>query len=86
MTDRFRPELVLISAGFDSRRGDPLGEFLLDDDDFAGLTEKLCQLASQHAEARVVSFLEGGYSLEGVARGVAAHLQALVNYSETRTS
>lgn len=76
--DRFRPELVLISAGFDSRRGDPLGDFLIDDEDFAALTRTLRQVARQYAGGRLVSFLEGGYSLDGVARGTAAHLTALL--------
>lgn len=76
--DRFRPELVIISAGFDSRRGDPLGKFRLDDPDFATLTQLLQQIAAEHAEGRLISVLEGGYRLEGVAAGVAAHIRALL--------
>jgi len=77
--NQFRPELVLVSAGFDSRRGDPLGQFLLDDEDFAALTRTLKQVADEHANGHLVSFLEGGYSLEGLASGVEAHLRALLN-------
>src|ERR1035441_4511847 len=70
---RFRPDLVLISAGFDSRIGDPLGRFTLTDADFADLTRTVMELA----EGRVVSVLEGGYSLEGLASAAAAHVAAL---------
>lgn len=76
---RFRPELVLVSAGFDSRRGDPLGQFLLDDEDFAQLTKLLRGIADEYAGGKLVSFLEGGYSLDGVAKGVAAHIEALLD-------
>src|ERR1035438_9616742 len=70
---RFRPGLVLISAGFDSRIGDPLGRFTLTDQDFADLTRTVMELAG----GRVVSVLEGGYSLEGLASAAAAHVAAL---------
>ena len=73
----YRPELVLISAGFDSRAGDPLGQFLLTDDDFAELTLLLREVADQHCGGRLMSVLEGGYSLEGLTRGVGAHVRAL---------
>ncbi len=76
--DNFRPDLVLISAGFDSRLGDPLGRFRLTDDDFADLTGVLMEMADRHAGGRVVSVLEGGYSLEGLAAGVSAHVGRLV--------
>jgi acetoin utilization deacetylase AcuC-like enzyme len=72
-----RPDLVLISAGFDSRNGDPLGRFLLSDDDFAELTSLLQEVADQYCNGRLVSVLEGGYSLEGLTRAVAAHTGAL---------
>jgi acetoin utilization deacetylase AcuC-like enzyme len=75
--DRFRPQLVLISAGFDAREGDPLGRLRLTDDDFAELTRLCMQVAKDHAEGRVVSVLEGGYDLQGLAQGVAAHVRAL---------
>jgi acetoin utilization deacetylase AcuC-like enzyme len=71
--DRFRPELILVSAGFDSRHGDPLGRFLLTDDDFVELTGRVLDMAHQHAGDRVVSILEGGYSLTGLASAAAAH-------------
>ena len=77
LLEQFRPELVLISAGFDSRLGDPLGQFTLTDPDFADLTDTLVEIARQHAGGRIVSVLEGGYSLEGLPRAVAAHLGRL---------
>jgi len=74
----FAPELVLISAGFDCRRGDPLGRLEVTDEGFSRLTEEAKGLAAATAGGRVVSFLEGGYDLRGLAAGVAAHIEALV--------
>ena len=76
--DAFRPDLVLISAGFDSRAGDPLGHFQLTDADFADLTILVRQIADRHAHGRVVSILEGGYNLPGLASAAAAHVGALL--------
>jgi len=76
--DQVKPELVLISAGFDSRSGDPLGQFLLTDDDFADLTGVMREIADKHAAGRLLSVLEGGYSLTGLAAGVRAHVGALL--------
>ncbi|HEY3740170.1 MAG TPA: histone deacetylase [Bryobacteraceae bacterium] len=73
----FRPDLVLISAGFDSRLGDPLGQFRLTDPDFADLTRVMLEIAATYAGGRLVSLLEGGYSLTGLAAGVASHVDAL---------
>jgi acetoin utilization deacetylase AcuC-like enzyme len=75
--DAFRPEIVLVSAGFDSRIGDPLGGFRLTDDDFAELTGIVMRIAAKHCGGRLVSTLEGGYALDGLASAVAAHVQAL---------
>ena len=77
--EKFKPELVLISAGFDSRVGDPLGGFQLTDEDFMDLTKLALDLAEQYAEGRVVSVLEGGYDLKGLALGVTAHCRALAD-------
>lgn len=74
---RFQPDLVIISAGFDSRAGDPLGHFLLTDPDFAELTGILMEIAYRHARGRIVSVMEGGYNLEGLACAVNAHVRAL---------
>ncbi len=74
---KFQPDLILVSAGFDSRAGDPLGGFLLTDRDFSDLTLRLMEIADTHAHGRLVSVLEGGYSLEGLAAAVRAHVAAL---------
>ncbi len=76
--DAFKPDLVMISAGFDSREGDPLGRFLLSDADFGDLTKLMLEIAGTHADGRLVSVLEGGYSLSGLQAAVSAHLTALV--------
>jgi acetoin utilization deacetylase AcuC-like enzyme len=77
VADAFRPDIVLISAGFDSRIGDPLGGFTLSDEDFADLTRIMLAIARKHAQGRLVSLLEGGYNLEGLASAVLAHVNAL---------
>jgi len=77
--ERFRPDLVVISAGFDSRVGDPLGRFTLTDGDFADLTRAVMEIAGRHAGGRVVSVLEGGYDLDGLASASAAHVEALLS-------
>lgn len=74
---RFRPDLVIVSAGFDSRRDDPLGRLMLADEDFADLTGIVRQIADEYAGGRLVSVLEGGYSLTGLASAVRAHLARL---------
>jgi acetoin utilization deacetylase AcuC-like enzyme len=76
--DQFKPDLILISAGFDSRAGDPLGQFLLTDEDFRQLTDLMTDAAGRHCDSRLVSVLEGGYSLEGLANGVEAHVDRLL--------
>lgn len=75
--DEFKPDLVLTSAGFDSRFGDPLGRFTLLDQDFADLTGVMLEIADKHAGGRLVSVLEGGYDLAGLASAATAHVQAL---------
>jgi acetoin utilization deacetylase AcuC-like enzyme len=75
----FKPDLVMVSAGFDSRKGDPLGRFQLTDEDFRDLTLVMMEIANKHAGDRVVSLLEGGYSLTGLASGVTTHLKALAS-------
>ena len=74
----FRPDLVIISAGFDSRVEDPLGEFRLTDADFVELTKILVEIAGEFAGERLVSVLEGGYNQAGLARAVAAHVGTLM--------
>jgi len=75
--EQFRPELVLISAGFDARIHDPIGGMNLTDEDFADLTDMMLDLANRHANGRLVSVLEGGYDLAGLAASVTAHVARL---------
>ncbi|PRY24484.1 acetoin utilization deacetylase AcuC-like enzyme [Aliiruegeria haliotis] len=74
----FRPELVLISAGFDAHSSDPLAQLNLEVEDFVWATRALCELADRHCGGRVVSTLEGGYDLEALAASVAAHVKVLM--------
>ena len=75
---RFAPELLIISAGFDAHHLDPLGGLRFTDDDYYWITRELMKVAEETAERRVVSILEGGYSLEGLASGTGAHVRALM--------
>ena len=75
--DTFKPDLVMISAGFDSRDGDPLGSFRLSDMDFTDLTKIVLEIAGTHSNGRLVSVLEGGYNLSGLEAAVGAHVKAL---------
>ena len=75
---RFEAELVIISAGFDAHTKDPLGGLDFTDDDYHWITRELMKVADESAGGRVVSILEGGYSLEALASGTAAHVRALM--------
>jgi acetoin utilization deacetylase AcuC-like enzyme len=77
--DAFRPELVLISAGFDAHKRDPLAQLLLDEGDYTWITEQLLEIAYRHARGRVVSTLEGGYDLSALSASVAAHVRVLMS-------
>jgi acetoin utilization deacetylase AcuC-like enzyme len=76
----FQADLVLISAGFDSRKDDQLGNFKITDLGFSRLTEMALKIAESHCQNRLVSILEGGYNPSGLARAVYAHLKKLVEY------
>lgn len=75
----FRPQLVLVSAGFDAHRLDPLANLDLDAEDYAWLTRRLAELADAHAGGRLVSSLEGGYSLTALRASTTAHVGALMD-------
>jgi acetoin utilization deacetylase AcuC-like enzyme len=77
--DAFRPELVMISAGFDGHKNDPLANLELVEDDYAWVTRELVQMARRHAAGRLVSTLEGGYDLTALGLSVAAHVAALMD-------
>ncbi len=74
----FAPDLVLVSAGFDAHADDPLAQLRLEAEDFAWITERICDLAGQSAGGRVVSTLEGGYDLGALGASVAAHVEVLM--------
>ena len=76
--DAFRPEFLIISAGFDAHRADPLAQLMLVEADYAWSTERLVEVAKRHAQSRIVSSLEGGYDLDALAESAAAHVAALM--------
>ncbi|GAB4300941.1 MAG: hypothetical protein Kow0083_12710 [Methylophaga sp.] len=73
----FKPDFILISAGFDSRQDDLLGCFKVTDDGFYQLTRWVMAVAEEYCDGRIVSLLEGGYNIEGNSRAVISHLRAL---------
>jgi acetoin utilization deacetylase AcuC-like enzyme len=76
--DAFAPELLLISAGFDAHREDPLANLRLDERDYAWITTELLGIAARHTGGRVVSVLEGGYDLDALAASAAVHVRTLM--------
>jgi acetoin utilization deacetylase AcuC-like enzyme len=76
--EAFRPAMILISAGFDAHRRDPLAQLMLDDADYAWVTAELLAVARRHGAGRVVSTLEGGYDLTALGTSTAAHVRALM--------
>ena len=76
--DDFAPDLIIISAGFDAHRRDPLGNINLVEADFAWATRKLMEIAQKRCAGRIVSVLEGGYDLDSLARSAAAHVATLM--------
>jgi acetoin utilization deacetylase AcuC-like enzyme len=77
--DAFAPELVMISAGFDAHKSDPLAQLMLDEADYTWVTERLVEIARRHASGRVVSTLEGGYDLSALGASAAAHVRVLMS-------
>jgi acetoin utilization deacetylase AcuC-like enzyme len=77
--DKIKPELVLVSAGFDAHTLDPIGSLGLETEDFAILTRQVLDVAKTHAQGRLVSCLEGGYHLDALAESVQAHLEGLLS-------
>jgi acetoin utilization deacetylase AcuC-like enzyme len=76
---RVKPQLVLLSAGFDAHRQDPIGSLQLETEDFAELTQIVRQIAAMHSDGKLVSVLEGGYHPDRLAESVGLHLQGLLN-------
>jgi len=77
ISGHFRPDLIIVSAGFDAHRGDPLGQLRLEDEDFISLTRTARQWADSACQGRIISCLEGGYNLETLGQTVRAHVAEL---------
>jgi acetoin utilization deacetylase AcuC-like enzyme len=75
--EKFKPQMIFISAGFDAHREDLLGGMALVEDDYAWITRELMDLAARHADRRIVSMLEGGYNLAALGRSAVAHVKTL---------
>ena len=75
--DKFKPEVILISAGFDAHKRDPLANISLESDDFFKITKNIVDIANTHSKGRVISFLEGGYDLQALSESIIEHLNAL---------
>lgn len=78
--ERVKPELIIISAGFDAHREEDMGGMSLVEDDFAWVTQELKAVAKRHSQGRLVSCLEGGYNLSSLGRSVTVHLDALIGH------
>ena len=75
--DKFKPEVILISAGFDAHKRDPLANINLESEDFFRITKNIVDIANTHSKGRVISFLEGGYDLQALSESIVEHLNAL---------
>jgi len=77
--DRFKPEMIFVSAGFDAHEDDDMAQLNLEDSDYVWITRQIKAIAAKYSQARIVSALEGGYELKSLARCVAAHVQVLAS-------
>jgi len=84
--ERFKPQMIFISAGFDAHREDLLGGMALVEADYAWMTRELMALAARHSDARVVSMLEGGYNLSALGRSAVAHVRTLARLDAGRAA
>ena len=78
--EKFKPEMIFISAGFDAHCEDLLGGMALVEDDYAWITREMMAVAARHSQQRVVSMLEGGYNLSALGRSVVAHVKTLTEH------
>jgi acetoin utilization deacetylase AcuC-like enzyme len=83
--DAFKPDLVIISAGFDAHKADPLANLQLVEADYAWATDELAAIAERHCSGRLVSALEGGYDLQALAASAASHVQRLMAAAGARS-
>ncbi|MGH8559623.1 MAG: histone deacetylase family protein [Methylococcales bacterium] len=84
--NEFKPEMILISAGFDAHQSDPLASLNFTDDDYAWVTRELLDLADQHCAGKIVSTLEGGYNLKALASSTAAHVSEMMKHGRNNRS
>ena len=77
--DKFKPEIILISAGFDAHKRDPLANINLESEDFFEITKQIVEVSNIHSKGRIISFLEGGYDLLALSESIKHHLLALKN-------
>ena len=80
--DSYKPEILIISAGFDAHYKDPLANIELMTEDYEWITHRLCDIADEHADGRLISSLEGGYNLAALAESVAVHVKVLMERSK----
>ena len=80
--DSYEPEILIISAGFDAHYKDPLANIELMTEDYEWITHRLCDIADEHADGRIISSLEGGYNLAALAESVAVHVKVLMERSK----
>ena len=78
--DKFKPEVILISAGFDAHKRDPLANINLESEDFFKITKNIVDIAKTHSKGRIISFLEGGYDLKALSECISEHLNALESH------
>ena len=78
--DKFKPEVILISAGFDAHKRDPLANICLESDDFFKITKNIVDIANTHSKGRIISFLEGGYDLQALSESIIEHLNGLKSH------
>lgn len=76
--EKFQPQLIMISAGFDAHKEDPMGQLRLDEADFTWITDRLMEVADKHCQGKVVSVLEGGYNVDALGRAVFCHIKSLM--------
>jgi len=86
LAERHRPELVLVSAGFDGHAEDPIASLGLETEDFAALTDLALDVADEHADGRLISFLEGGYDLAALAESIQVHLERMLARSNSEAA
>jgi len=76
--ESFKPQLIMISAGFDAHKEDPMGQLRLEESDYVWITERLMEMADKHCEGKIISVLEGGYNIDALGRAAFGHIRSLM--------